>query len=115
MPIYEFKCKDCKKKFTVFCTISQRNQPKKCNFCSSKNTMRLISNVRRVRSEEQILEKLADPSALSGIDENDPSSMAKWAKKMAREMGENMDDEIDQMAQEEMTGSNSCSSNCDCD
>jgi hypothetical protein len=30
--------------------------------------------------------------------------MAAWAKKMAREMGENMDDEIDAMAEEEFSG-----------
>jgi hypothetical protein len=47
------------------------------------------------------MEKLADPANMSGIDENDPKSMADWAKKMAREMGENMDDEIDSMAEEE--------------
>jgi hypothetical protein len=51
------------------------------------------------------MESLADPSKLSGIDENDPASMASWAKKMAREMGENMDDEIDAMAEEELSGS----------
>ncbi|KAF1080590.1 MAG: hypothetical protein GQF41_3000 [Candidatus Rifleibacterium amylolyticum] len=50
------------------------------------------------------MESLADPSALSGLDENDPRTFATWAKKMAREMGENMDEEIESMAQEEFAG-----------
>jgi hypothetical protein len=50
------------------------------------------------------MESLADPAALSGLDENDPRTFATWAKKMAREMGENMDEEIDSMAQEEFSG-----------
>ena len=50
------------------------------------------------------MERLADPSALSGLDENDPRTFATWAKKMAREMGENMDEEIESMAQEELSG-----------
>jgi hypothetical protein len=37
---------------------------------------------------------LAEPAALSGLDENDPKSMARWMKKMAGEMGEDMDDEM---------------------
>ncbi len=52
------------------------------------------------------MESLADPSALAGLDENDPSTFTRWAKKMAREMGENMDDEIEAMAQEEFNGGN---------
>jgi hypothetical protein len=64
----------------------------------------MVSRFKTVRSEEQLMESLADPTSLSGIDENDPRSMAAWAKKMAREMGENMDDEIDAMAEEEFSG-----------
>ena len=50
------------------------------------------------------MESLADPTKMSGIDENDPRTFATWAKKMAREMGENMDDEIEAMAAEEFAG-----------
>ncbi len=38
------------------------------------------------------MEALADPTALGGLDENDPQSMARWMKKMAGEMGEEFDD-----------------------
>ena len=34
------------------------------------------------------MEKLADPSTFAGLDENDPKSMARWMKKMSRELGE---------------------------
>lgn len=107
MPIYEFKCDVCKKTFTIFCPIDKRDNAYKCKFCNSEKSKRLVSKVKTVRSEEQLLEKLADPSNLAGIDENDPASMARWAKKMAREMGENMDDEIDEMAQEEFNDTSS--------
>lgn len=101
MPIYEFFCDECRKKFSLLCKISDRDQPQSCQACGAKNTRRLISRCKTLRSEEQMMESLADPSCLSGLDENDPRSMAAWAKKMAREMGENMDDEIDAMAEEE--------------
>ena len=67
---------------------------------------RLISRVRVLRSEESRLEHLADPSQLAGIDEKDPASVARWMKKIGREMGEDVSDEeidgmIDEMRQSE--------------
>jgi putative FmdB family regulatory protein len=104
MPLYEFSCGSCRKKFTVLCSINDRDNEQQCPNCSATSSQRLVSRVKMVRSEEQIMESLADPSALSGLDENDPRTFATWAKKMAREMGENMDEEIESMAQEEFSG-----------
>jgi hypothetical protein len=58
-----------------------------------------------VKSEEARLDALADPSSLSGIDENDPKSMARWMRKMGKEMGEEFSgDEFDQMVDEMEAG-----------
>lgn len=107
MPLYEFSCADCRKKFTILCQISQRDASHACQHCNSMKTQRLVSRVKMVRSEEQLMESLADPTKMTGLDENDPRTFATWAKKMAREMGENMDDEIEAMAQEEFDKSDS--------
>lgn len=101
MPIYEFLCGSCRKKFSVLCKISERDDQHECQHCGEKKGQRLVSRFKTIRSEEQLMESLADPSALAGLDENDPGTFTTWAKKMAREMGENMDDEIEAMAQEE--------------
>jgi putative FmdB family regulatory protein len=104
MPLYEFSCSRCLKKFTVLCSMADRDNPQTCQYCGEASCRRLVSRVKTVRSEEQIMESLADPASLSGLDENDPRTFATWAKKMAREMGENMDEEIESMAQEEFAG-----------
>ncbi|MBF0545669.1 MAG: zinc ribbon domain-containing protein [Candidatus Riflebacteria bacterium] len=101
MPIYEYNCGDCKKRFSLILRISEIQDHPSCEFCGSSKTNRLVSRFRTIRSEDQILENMSDPSNFSGIDENDPRSVAKWAKKMAKEMGEDMGDEIEQMAEEE--------------
>lgn len=101
MPLYEFLCGSCRKKFTVLCKIVERDDKHDCQHCGAREAKRLVSRFKTIRSEEQLMENLADPSALAGLDENDPRTFATWAKKMAREMGENMDDEIEAMAQEE--------------
>lgn len=105
MPLYEYSCGSCRKKFTILCGINDRDNPHACQYCGATGSKRLVSRVRTIRSEEQIMEGLADPAALSGLDENDPRTFADWAKKMAREMGENMDEEIESMAQEEFASS----------
>jgi len=50
-----------------------------------------------LRSEESRLEDLADPSNLAGLDEEDPKSMARWMRKMSREMGEDLGPEFDEV------------------
>jgi hypothetical protein len=82
-------------------TIREPVQPR-CKRCQSEKMTRLISRVARVRSEENRLESLADPSRLSGLDENDPAGMARWMKRMGKELGEDMGEDIDAMVDETM-------------
>jgi putative FmdB family regulatory protein len=102
MPIYEYFCRDCQKvsSFLVL-NIHQPFRPK-CKHCSGAKMRRMISRVARVRSEESRLESLADPSRLGGLDEKDPSSMARWMKRMGKELGEDMGEDLDAMVDEAM-------------
>ena len=72
-----------------------------CKFCKSEDVEQLFSRFATPKSEESRLESLADPSSLSGLDENDPASVARWMKKMGKELGEDFGGEdIDQIADE---------------
>jgi len=72
-----------------------------CRYCGSEKVEQLFSRFASPKSEESRLESLADPSNLSGLDENDPGSVARWMKKMGREMGEDFaGEDIDQLAEE---------------
>jgi hypothetical protein len=57
---------------------------------------KLVSRVAVRKSDESRLERLADPSSLTGLDESDPKSVARWMKKMGREMGEEAGEDFDQ-------------------
>jgi putative FmdB family regulatory protein len=102
LPIYEYRCRDCGSK-SAFITLSVKSalEPK-CRKCSSLNLEKLVSRVAVSRSEESRLDSLADPSKLSGLDENDPKSMARWMKKMGKEMGEDVGEDFDQSIDEAM-------------
>jgi putative FmdB family regulatory protein len=105
MPIYEYRCNKCKKKVSVLTLrISEEINPE-CEYCGSKDLSRLMSRFATVKSEEARLDALADPNNLSGLDENDPKSMARWMRKMGKELGEEFSgDEFDQMVEEMEAG-----------
>jgi putative FmdB family regulatory protein len=104
MPIYEYRCFACGKRTTVLTLSVRAAVEPKCRHCGSAEMGKLVSRVAVRRSEESRLESLADPSSLSGLDENDPKSVAKWMKKMGREMGEeageDFDEEVDRAMEE---------------
>jgi hypothetical protein len=54
----------------------------------------MFSRVAVLRSEDDIGAGL-DESSLGDIDENDPRSVARWVRKMSREMGEPLDAEME--------------------
>lgn len=100
MPIYEYRCKDCGKKSTFVTLSAKSSLAPKCKKCGSRNLGKIVSRVAIFRSEESRLESLADPSKLSGLDESDPSSVARWMKKMGKEVGEDLGEDFDQAVEE---------------
>ena len=103
MPIYEYRCADCGRRPSIFFpSLSSVESSPACPNCGSRQLTRLISRTAQVLSEDSRLERLSDNADLSGVDENDPKSMARWAKKMGQEMGgdelgEDFDQAIDEM------------------
>ncbi len=97
MPIYQYRCKDCHKRFEVFLTYQEYGtRPVECAHCHSPNVTRRIGRIRFARSEESRLESLADPSALEGL-EDDPRALGRMMRQMGREMGEDMGPEFDEV------------------
>jgi len=99
MPIYEYRCADCKRRVSVyFQTFSAAsNATPKCEYCGSTNLSRLVSRVFQLKSEDAQLEDMADPSSFGDLDENDPKSVARWARKLGQQMGEDLGDDWGEM------------------
>ena len=105
MPIYEYRCSKCKKKVSVLTLrVSEAVNPE-CDRCGSKDLSRLMSRFATVKSEESRLDALSDPGSFSGLDENDPKSMARWMRKMGKDLGEEFSGEdFNQMVDEMEAG-----------
>ncbi len=101
MPIYEYRCNRCGRGSTFYYqtfSAAMAATPA-CPHCSSTDLSRLVSRVATLRSEESRLESLADPANFAGLDENDPRSVAQWARKMGEELGEDLGPEFDEMVE----------------
>ena len=97
MPIYEFKCRDCRRLTSIFVRTPSAEYEAVCRHCGGRNLMRLVSRFAVVRGEDAMLDSLDDDSLLAGVDESDPRSVAAWARKMSSRFGEEMEPEFDEM------------------
>lgn len=102
MPIYEYTCHDCRRRVSLlwrsFADAESRTPV--CPRCGGTNLARLISRVAVVRSEGGRLDDMSDSdadSALAGLDENDPKSLARFMRKMADETGEDLGPEFEEV------------------
>ncbi len=100
MPIYEYRCEDCRKKVTVLTLRASAAVDATCEHCGGRNLTRLMSRFAMLRSDDARLDDLTDPSSLGGVDEQDPKSMARWMRKMGRELGDDAGDDFDEMVDE---------------
>lgn len=87
MPIYEYRCADCRRRVSVFFRSLSSVGEARCPNCGGERLTRLVSRVATVKSEDARLDALSDPSSFGDVDENDPKSIARFMRKMGNEMG----------------------------
>lgn len=107
MPIYEYRCSNCKRKVSIFWrALSAVNESAaRCTYCGSPRLSRLVSKVRLIRGGSASNDVPSagagvddmDMPGLEGLDENDPRSLGRFLRKMAAETGENMGPEFDEV------------------
>jgi putative FmdB family regulatory protein len=102
VPIYEYECHGCRRRVSLLVLAPSRAGAPQCPRCGSHDLARLMSRFSTVKSEDDRLESLADPSHYGDLDENDPRSVARFMKKMGQEMGEDLGDDLDAAMDEAM-------------
>jgi putative FmdB family regulatory protein len=98
MPIYEYRCRGCGKKTTVLTLRVSEEVSPICERCGGRDLTRLMSRFAMVRSDEDRMDNLGDDA--SGLDENDPKSVARWMRKMGKELGDDAGEDFDEMVDE---------------
>jgi putative FmdB family regulatory protein len=95
MPVYEFACNACRAKVSVFVRSMSSEVNAVCDRCGGRNLQRLISRVTVLRGASNS-GGLDDGGMLDDVDYNDPRSIARWARSMRDEMGEDAGPEFDE-------------------
>jgi putative FmdB family regulatory protein len=103
MPIYEFVCAQCNRKFRKLVGVVAQPSPLACPKCQSTLLNRQISRFSRVRNEDDTLDALADEMESVG-DTDDPKTLRRMMKEVSGAMGEDLDDDFEQMMEEEASG-----------
>lgn len=102
MPIYEYRCSSCTRKFSALIGVVADEKPVTCPRCGAVDATRVMSRFSRVRSEDEMLDSLAESADLGGVDENDPASVARFMKQMGDEMGEDFGEDFEEAMADEM-------------
>jgi putative FmdB family regulatory protein len=100
MPIYEYRCNACGRTFAFLYGVGRDSRDPTCPGCQGKDLARLMSRIARVRSEEAMLEDLADPTKIGDVE--DARSLAKWAKKMGSALGDEAGEDFGAVVDEMM-------------
>ncbi|MHB8573373.1 MAG: FmdB family zinc ribbon protein [Candidatus Dormibacteria bacterium] len=105
MPVYEYRCGGCSRRVSIlFRTITQSaGEPPVCPRCGSRDLARLMSRFAPIKSEDARLDELSD-GGFDDVDEGDPRSMARWARKMKDELGEDAGPEMDEVIEQLESG-----------
>ena len=98
MPLFEFRCEECNRRFTLLVGMVAEQKRQECPRCGSARLRKLISRFAVARGEESVLDDMADPSSLG--DPEDPRAMADWMRRVGREMGEDLGDDFDELVEE---------------
>jgi len=98
MPIYEYRCGSCRRKVTVLTLRVSEEVAPVCEHCGSRELTRLMSRFAMLRSDDDRMDDLGDDAA--GLDENDPKSVARWMRKMGKELGDDAGGDFEEMVDE---------------
>lgn len=104
MPIYEYLCRDCRKRSSILVLNIRAAVLAHCRHCGSANMDRLMSRFAAPKSEEARLESLVDSDNLGGFDENDPQSVARLMKRMGKAISEDLGEDVGAMMDEAEDG-----------
>ena len=114
MPLFEFRCVSCKRRFTKLLGMTADSAPPVCPRCGSGDVKKLISRFSRVRSEDQVLDSLEDAAMSS--DTGDPRNARKWMKEVGSQLADDGEDDVGEMMEEaerEMFDGASCGDSCE--
>jgi len=104
MPIYEYRCNQCKKEFSQLFLNPKEIGKAKCKFCNSGNLTKLLSSFRVHQTEKSRLTNFDASKPRGGDFYKDSRNIGLWAKKRMRELGVDLGPKMDEIVEKGRTG-----------
>ena len=103
MPVYEFLCPLCKKKFSTLVGMTAERDDTACPTCGSLESRRLVSRFARHRTEDDRVDEIAD-SLETMADPDSPAEMRRMMREMGKALDEDVSDELEEVFEADMEG-----------
>ena len=97
MPIYEYRCQSCKRKFSMLNRSFSEIKEPLCAHCGAVGGTRLISQVTVIRDSSDFMGGMPSWDSMSDFNEDDPRSVADMLRRMKDETGEDIGPEGEEM------------------
>jgi len=104
MPIYEYRCKRCKKEFSELLLRMDESSSIHCQFCRSKNVVRVLSSFSYHQTEDSRLADLDTSKPRSDGFYKDSRNVGLWTKKRMKELGVDLGPKMDEIVDKGRTG-----------
>jgi putative FmdB family regulatory protein len=103
MPVFEYRCPHCNRKFSVLVGMTAEKDDEKCPHCGGEGATRLVSRFARVRVEDDRVDELADNLEQMG-EPDSPAQMRSMVKEMGKALDEDLSAEMEEMFEADMEG-----------
>lgn len=101
MPVYEFRCEICQKKFSALIGMVAEPGDSTCPQCGSTQTQKLVSRFARYRNEDDRIDEIADRLESMG-DPESPSEIRSLVREMGKAMDEDVSEEMEEVFESDM-------------
>ena len=101
MPIFEFKCKECGKRFSSLFGMTAEPDDTRCPSCGSTDADKLVSRFSRYRNEDDRIDEVADQLEMMG-EPDSPAAMRELVKSMGKAMDDDTSDEMEEMLEADL-------------
>lgn len=89
MPVYEYRCVDCRRRVSLYIRGFSESPEPVCTNCGGKNLTRLFSSFARLKTDKDVYENiLSDSDLVKGMMANDPRALVEWSRRMEGTEGE---------------------------
>lgn len=102
MPVYEYRCADCGKKFSALVGMTAQPDDSRCPACGSLQTAKLISRPGRFRVEDDRIDEVATRMESMG-DPESPTEMREAMREMGKALDDDLSDEMEEMFESDLS------------